>query len=203
MSTIAFAPARRLAMTTFSTIKCVALFAITFSISCSTFAQDKSFLKCDGKATVVASNDVNITSKEAKNIYKVKPFILRVVIDGERISVNSYEYKKIETKFPDKSTFSTFEHGNLEIKETYYDGYLTVERNKMFKDSTDNTLEKGLYFYQHTRIILDRLDGEFSWWLTYYGNNWINDLLPSKVKDKYLNLEVKGFCRRDVQKVLF
>jgi hypothetical protein len=190
-------------MTGYTNLKSFAFFAIFFLLSCMAIAQDKSFLKCDGKATVIASDEINITGKEVKNAYKVKPMSLRVVIDGARISVNGDEFKKIETTFPDDSTLQTFEHGNLQIKDTYYDGYRILERDKKFKDSSD-PFEKQLYFYKNTRFVLDRLDGEFTWTLTYYGTGtWINDLLPNKVKDKYLNLEVGGLCKRDVQKVLF
>ena len=206
MSTTSFLGDTKFDMTNYSKLKSIACIAISLLLSSLSQAQDKSILKCDGKSSVIVSSNVNITAKEAKDVYRAKPMSLRVIIDGERIAVNSYEYKNIETKFPDKSTFYTFEHGNLEIKDTYYDGYLSVERNKIFKDATDNPLEKGLYFYQNTRFILDRLDGEFTWTLTYHGNtSWINDLLTNKVKDKdkYLNLEVKGVCKRDNQKILF
>ena len=163
----------------------------------------KVILLCDGSATVTASEQINILSTEAKKAVKVKPMTLRAVLGEGQLSIGSYEYKKIETIFADQSSLFTFKHGDLVVKDAYYDGYLSVETDKQFKDSKDR-LERDMYSYSFTRIFINRLDGEFNWKFTLYGSrSWINDLLPHKVKDKYLHLEVTGLCKRDTNKVLF
>jgi len=129
---------------------------------------------------------------------------LIVTIDGNRITVNNnYEFKNIDSKFPSPSNFNLFEHGNLEVKDTYYDGYYENEKYEKFKDATDNPFEKNLYFYQHMRFRLNRLDGDFYWSITYYGNSWINDLLPVKAKERYVNLNVEGKCKNKLTMFYF
>jgi hypothetical protein len=168
----------------------------------ASFGQDKIFLKCEGSTKIVSSAEINQTLKESNSPFKSKPMTLMVVIGGTQISVNDYEIKDIPSTFAEKPFFKT-EYGGLDIKDTYYDGYRTIEQYRHLKDSSDNTDDKRLYFYQNTRFILNRLNGDFTWRLTYYGNSWINDLLPVKAKDKYVNLEVEGKCKKDAQKVLF
>lgn len=184
-----------------SYFKIVVSFLLATLVNTS-FGQDKIFLKCEGATKIVSSAEINQTLKESNSPFKSKPMTLMVVISGAQISVNDYELKDIPSTFAEKPFFRT-EYGGLEIKDTYYDGYRTIERYRHLKDSTDNPGDNQLYFYQNTRFILNRLNGDFSWRLTYYGNSWINDLLPVKAKDRYVNLEVEGKCKKDAKKVLF
>ena len=97
-----------------------------------------------------------------------------------------------------------FEYGGLEIKDSFYRGTLSREKYLQFKNASENSSERSLYFYKNTGFILDRFNGEFTWDLTYYGNtSWINDLLPKKAKDKYVHLEVNGKCVKETKKILF
>ena len=177
-------------------------FSVLFFIVGVACAQDKIFLKCEGATKITSSVEINPTLKESNSPFKSKPMTLMVILGGNQISINGYEVKNIATTFAEKPFF-TSEYGGLEVKDTYYDGYHIVERYRQLKDSSDNPDDKRLYFYQNSRFILNRLDGDFTWRLTYYGNSWINDLLPVKAKDKYVSLEVEGKCKKDAQKVLF
>ncbi len=172
--------------------------------STSVLAQDKIYLRCDGAAKVGPSANINVTKNESDKFVKIKPMSLVVTIAKDSITVNNnYELKKIPTVFSDPSTGYMFEHGGLSIKDTYYDAYYSRETYKEFKDAVNNPIERHLYSYERMRLFLDRLDGVFTWNITYYGNSWINDLLPIKAKDKYVNLEVEGKCKKETQKLLF
>lgn len=130
---------------------------------------------------------------------------LIVTINANRITINdNYEFKNIDSIFPDSSSGYLLEHGHLDVKDTYYDGYYNREKYGEFKDSTDNLLDKKLYLYQHMRFRLNRLDGDFYWSLTHHGNNsWLNDLLTVTAKEKYVNLIVEGKCKKQINNVLF
>ena len=179
---------------------CIFLF-----FSSTTWCQEKIYLKCDGVSTVGATEGKNISTIEYKSFVKTKPMTLMVTIDNLKITIdNSYEYKNITTTFADKNTGYLFEYGGLEIKDSFYRGTLSREKYLQFKNASENSSERRLYFYKNTGFILDRFNGEFTWDITYYGNtSWINDLLPKKAKDKYVHLEVNGKCVKDTKKILF
>lgn len=162
--------------------------------------QDKVFLQCDGSTKVGSYADSHlITNDELRAFSAIKPMSLRIIIENSKISVDGYEYKNIPQRFA-KENFGTSEHGSLEMNASSYDGYYFQERDRGLNGST----EKSYYFYQQSRIQLNRLNGDFIWWITYYGNSsWINDLMPVKAKDKYLKLEVTGKCRKADSKALF
>lgn len=168
-------------------------------------AQDKIFLKCEGLTTVVASEEKNPTNIEEKSFVKVNPLSLTIAIDKSRITIDSsYDFKKIDTSFEDERNGYLFEHGNLEIKDSYYDGYYERETYARFRYSNDKPFERALYSYHNMRLFLDRFNGNFEWRNTYFGNSsWINDLLPRKAKDKFLHLNVKGKCSKNISKPLF
>ena len=134
--------------------------------------QEKIYLKCNGSAKTGSTDEKNISSKGLNSFTKLNTMSLLVTINGKLVTVeNSHEFKKIETVYPDKSTGYTFEHGNLEIKDSYYDGVYSRETYGNFKDSIDHPYERSLYNYKYTRFILDRFEGTFTWRLTYYGNS--------------------------------
>ena len=176
-------------------------FVFLLTLTTVSWGDEKTFLKCEGAGTVGATNGKNITNDEFKFFTKLKSMSLRVIIDGARIDVNGYEYKDISTTFPDEKV-DKFEHGHLTIKDTYYDGYYSLERYESYKNS-DKPMERNLYFYQRTRFILSRLNGDFTWQMDYFGQSWLNDLLSVKPKDKYVHLEVNGKCKKDSVKILF
>jgi hypothetical protein len=128
-----------------------------------------------------------------------------VTINKSKITIdNNYDFEKIDTIFASENTEYVFEHGNLQVKDSYYDGYYEREKYAKFRYSTDKPFERALYSYHNMRLYLDRLNGNFEWRITYYGNNsWINDLLPRKAVDKFLHLSVKGKCIKNNSKVLF
>lgn len=180
------------------------VYLCTFA-STSVLGQDKIYLRCEGAAKVGPSVNINITKNESDKFVKIKPRTLIVTIADGIITVdNDYEFKKIPTVFSDPSNDHLFEYGGLEVKDTFYRGSYTRERYKKFKDDEKFPIERSLYSYTRKFIVLDRVDGSFSWNHTIYGfSSWINDLLPARVRDMYVNLEVEGKCVKDSKKILF
>lgn len=168
-------------------------------------AGDKIYLKCDGSSSVTASEGLNIMTKEAKAAVEAKPMSLTVVIDGAQVTINdTYEFRKIPMTFPDEQSGYVHEYGNLEIKDTHYDGYYNRESYKKFKDSTENPIESSLYQHRYTRFLLDRRDGKFVWNLTLHGkSSWLYDMLPKRLKNNYATLKVEGHCKKIANKTLF
>lgn len=166
----------------------------------ATSGQEKVFLQCDGVTKVGAYADgSSITVAEQRAFSVIKPKSLSVIIEDSKISVDGYEYSNILQKFP-KENYGKSERGSLEVNATSYDGYYFQEWDREAKNDAKN----GYYFYQQSRIQLNRTNGEFIWWITYYGNSsWVNDLMPVKAKDKYVTLEVKGRCKKSDVKILF
>lgn len=173
--------------------------------STSVLGQDKIYLRCEGTAKVAPSININIPKNELDKFVKIKPMTLIVTISDGVITVNNdYHFKKIPTIFSDTSNDHLFESGGLEVKDTYYRASYTSERYKKFKDDDNYPIERSLYSYTRRNLILERLDGSFSWSHTIYGfSSWLNDLLPTRVRDMYVNLEVEGKCVKDLKKILF
>lgn len=174
-------------------------------VSTSVLGQDKIYLRCEGAAKVGPSVNINITKDESDKFVKIKPMTLIVTVTDGIITVNNdHEFKKIPSVYPDPSNNHLFEYGGLEVKDTYYRGSYTREPYKKFKDDEKYPIERSLYSYTRKFIVLDRIDGSFYWSHTIYGfSSWINDLLPAKVRDMYVNLEVEGKCVKDSNKILF
>ncbi len=173
--------------------------------STSVLGQDKIYLRCEGAAKVGPSININIPKNELDKFVKIKPMTLIVTIADGIITVdNDYDFKNIPSVFSDPSNDHLSEYGGLEVKDTYYRGSYTRERYKKFKDDEKYPIERSLYSYTRRFIVLDRVDGSFSWNHTIYGfSSWINDLLPARVRDMYVNLEVEGKCVKESKKILF
>jgi hypothetical protein len=173
--------------------------------STSVLGQDKIYLRCEGAAKVGPSVNINIPKNELDKFVKIKPMTLIITIADGLITVNNdHEFKKIPTIFSDPSNDHLFEYGSLEVKDTFYRASYTRERYKNFKDDEKYPIERSLYSYARKNLILDRIDGSFSWSHTIYGfSSWLNDLLPTRVRNMYVNLEVEGKCVKDPKKILF
>ena len=157
-------------------------------------AQKLTILECVGKTEVGTSNIKNFL----RNSYnKVGDTELLITIKDELLTVDGDEFKKIEMSFGTRDEEAKID-GNLEAKETYFDGYYTFEQGSEDKQN---------YIYSRRRITLNRLNGDFTYSYSFYTKNiienWLGKLTKTKLTDGYLDRQIEGKCKQSKKKQLF
>lgn len=176
-------------------MKFKSLFVICFTFFLiNAHAQKLSTLECVGKTKVGASSTKNF-SPDLYN--KVEDTELLIIIKNQVLTIGDTEIKKIETNLYTRVEDLKIS-GDLEIKDTYYDGYYTLNQGSE---------ESQNYTYIKHKIFLNRLNGEFVYSYGFYikniNENWLGKLAKTKLVNGYIDRIIEGKCKQITKKQLF